>query len=164
MGRFGPHLAVRHWCGCILTLLPGPPRSRTLTEISRLLAEAPNRRACVLVLGLCERPTGFQRPFRRLVSGRKIPVFPATETARSTDWFECGATAGKGRRIWCCSDHSGGQVGDVEPIAQQVGFTFDVIHRELSILCSNACPELPRRVPRGEASRKAGCRKSARPV
>jgi Retron-type reverse transcriptase len=36
---------------------------------------------------------------------------------------------------------------------------------ENSAFCaSNACPEWPRRVPRGEASRKAGCRKSARPV
>jgi hypothetical protein len=36
---------------------------------------------------------------------------------------------------------------------------------ENSAFCvSNACPERPRRVPRGEASRKAGCRKSARPV
>ena len=36
---------------------------------------------------------------------------------------------------------------------------------ENSALCaSNACPERPRRVPRGEASRKAGCRKSAQPV
>lgn len=34
---------------------------------------------------------------------------------------------------------------------------------ENSALCaSNACPERPRRVSRGEASRKAGCRKSAR--
>ncbi|WP_291715757.1 group II intron maturase-specific domain-containing protein [Bradyrhizobium sp.] len=36
---------------------------------------------------------------------------------------------------------------------------------ENSAFCaSNACPEQPRRAPRGEASRKAGCRKSARPV
>jgi 3-isopropylmalate dehydrogenase len=36
---------------------------------------------------------------------------------------------------------------------------------ENSAFCaSNACPERSRRVPRGEAGRKAGCRKSARPV
>jgi N-formylglutamate amidohydrolase len=36
---------------------------------------------------------------------------------------------------------------------------------ENSAFCtSNAGPERSRRVPRGEASRKAGCRKSARPV
>ena len=36
---------------------------------------------------------------------------------------------------------------------------------ENSAFCAfNACPEWPRRVPRGETSRKAGCRKSARPV
>ena len=43
-------------------------------------------------------------------------------------------------------------------------FTFDVIHRELGVLCLQ---RLPRAVPScacGEASRKAGCRKSARPV
>jgi hypothetical protein len=28
-----------------------------------------------------------------------------------------------------------------------------MIHRELGFCASNACPELPRRVPRGEASR-----------
>jgi hypothetical protein len=36
--------------------------------------------------------------------------------------------------------------------------------RVVKTVTSNACPERPRRVPRGEASRKAGCRKSARPV
>ena len=36
---------------------------------------------------------------------------------------------------------------------------------ENSAFCaSNACPEQSRRVPCGEAGRKAGCRKSARPV
>ena len=41
---------------------------------------------------------------------------------------------------------------------QQAAFVASVIPREI------ARTELPRRVPRGEASRKAGCRKSARPV
>ena len=40
-------------------------------------------------------------------------------------------------------------------------FTFDVIHRELGVLCLQRLPELPRRVPHSEASRKAGCRKQA---
>jgi RNA-directed DNA polymerase len=41
-------------------------------------------------------------------------------------------------------------------------FTFDVIHP--AFCASNACPERPSRVSRGEASQKAGYRKSARPV
>jgi len=42
-------------------------------------------------------------------------------------------------------------------------FTFDVIHRELGVLCLQRLPRaVP--VPCGEAGRKAGCRKSARPV
>jgi RNA-directed DNA polymerase len=43
-------------------------------------------------------------------------------------------------------------------------FTFDVIHRELGVLCLQRLPRASRRVPCGEAGRKAGCRKSARPV
>ena len=43
-------------------------------------------------------------------------------------------------------------------------FTFDVIHRELGVVCLQRLPRAARRVSRGEASRKAGCRKSARPV
>ena len=36
---------------------------------------------------------------------------------------------------------------------------------ETAVCCvSNACPLRPRRVPHGEASRRAGCRRSARPV
>ena len=34
----------------------------------------------------------------------------------------------------------------------------------LAFCAFNACPEWPRRVHLGEAGRKAGCRKSARPV
>ena len=43
-------------------------------------------------------------------------------------------------------------------------FTFDVIHRELGVLRLQRLPKAARRVPCGEAGRKAGCRKSARPV
>ena len=43
-------------------------------------------------------------------------------------------------------------------------FTFDVIHRELGVVCLQRLPRAARRVSCGEASRKAGCRKSARPV
>ena len=37
-------------------------------------------------------------------------------------------------------------------------FTFDVIHRELGVVCLQRLPRASRRVPCGEASRKAGCR------
>jgi len=42
--------------------------------------KAPNWRACVLALGLCERPSGFQRPFRRLCLWPQNSVSWETET------------------------------------------------------------------------------------
>ena len=43
-------------------------------------------------------------------------------------------------------------------------FSCEYVYGELGVLRLDACTECLRRVPYGEASRKAGCGKSARPV
>src|ERR1700674_1596876 len=47
--------------------------------------------------------------------------------------------------------------------SRRPGMILNMIRNSKTLTHSNACPELPRRVPYGEASRRAGCRKSACP-
>src|SRR4029077_21030136 len=83
--------------GCrLVRVLPAPPRSRTLTEISRLFAKSPELaglRAGAWSLRAAKWiPTAISAPLSLASKFR----FPATETAPSRERFECAATAGKG--------------------------------------------------------------------
>ena len=79
--------------------LPPPSRSRTLTEISWLLAKSPElgrlRAGAWSPQAAKWIPTAISAPLS-LASKFRCPT---TETAPSRDWFECGATAGKGREF-----------------------------------------------------------------
>jgi hypothetical protein len=100
-------IELRAWH--VVRVLSAPPRSRTLTEISRLLAKSPelaglragawSPRAAEWIPTAISAPLSLASKFR----------FPATETGAKQRLVRMRRYRWERPRIWCCSRHSAGK-------------------------------------------------------